>query len=166
MSEDGDITDPYWLDLSVDDYRALAEAMDRYGAARTLGELRDIWAVRGATLNDPDCGPVEAAVQAELVGPVVEDVPWLVPVAVRLASLLDKPTWRPFWTSAAAEIVKILVSVRDGDDPGDKPRLRLVGAISRLLHIRGVACYSGFSSGKVTFGSSGSLASSSSPTWA
>lgn len=127
MSEDDDTADPYWPDLSADDYRALAEAMDSYGAASTLGELRDIWEVRGATLNDPDCGPVEAAVQAELVGPVVEDVPWLIPVALRLANLLDNPTRRPYWASAAAEIVKILASLRDGDDPGDKPHLRLVG---------------------------------------
>ncbi|WP_454789798.1 hypothetical protein [Mycolicibacterium lutetiense] len=126
MGED-DITDPYWPDLSADDYRALAEAIDRYGAANNLGEVREVWEARGAAIDAPDCGPVEAAVQAELVGPVIEDVPWLSPVALRLANLLDNQDARPYWASATAELIRILVSVREGDDPGDKPRLRLVG---------------------------------------
>jgi hypothetical protein len=127
MSDD-DIDDielgDYWGESTAEDFRSLADAMERYGAA-SLDGVRESLARRGSILEPVDGGPVQAAVRNELAGLAdPEGHRWMAPAALALARSLDDPGAEPYYASLTAEVVKYLVTLRGG--PEYEPRLRLI----------------------------------------
>lgn len=127
MSDPDELSE-YWGQCTAAHFRSLADAMERYGAADTLQELRDAWLVLGSVMEH-DGGPVEAAVQTELAGLSGADgYTWLAPAALTLSRNLDNPEARPYYSELAAELVRALVWLRGGVEtpPDYSPRLRLI----------------------------------------
>jgi hypothetical protein len=118
----------YWADATPDDLRKIAAAIEQYGAADTLAELQDVWRVRGSVIEHDDGAPVRAAVEAELANlSAAHDHRWLAPAAMTLARGLDNPEAEPYHAEHAAELVKAVVHLSNGDDSPDyTPRLRLI----------------------------------------
>jgi hypothetical protein len=118
----------YWADATPDDFRKIADAIEQYGAADTLGELQDGWRVRGSVIEHDDGAPVQAAIKAELADlSAAHDHRWLAPAAMTLARGLDNPEAEPYYAEHAAELVKALVHLSGGDhSPDYTPRLKLI----------------------------------------